>query len=202
MPKIVEHDARRAAIARAAWRTIARHGVEASTVRAIARDAGCSTGVLQHYFPDKDALLVHALRLATAQTGGRMAAGARRGRGLAALRAVVREALPLDADSRLEWRIWLAFWGRAVHDPALAAEQRRRYAEWRGLVRRLLADARERRELPARLDAGREADALVAFVDGIGLAATLEPLRLPPRRQRALLAGYLERLRGGGKAES
>jgi ferredoxin--NADP+ reductase len=56
---------------------------------------------------------------------------------VAALRAVLREALPVDADSRLEWRIWLAFWGRAVHDAALAAEQRRRYTEWRGLVRGL-----------------------------------------------------------------
>jgi AcrR family transcriptional regulator len=202
MPKIVHHDERRAAIARAAWRTIARDGVGASTVRAIAREAGCSTGVLQHYFPDKDALLLHALRLATAQTGSRMAQRARAARGTAALRAVLREALPVDADSRLEWRIWLAFWGRAVNDAALAAEQRRRYVEWRGLLRDLLGDARGRGELPRRLDPAREAEALVAFVDGIGLSATLEPARMPPRRQLALVDAYLARLRCGPKAES
>ena len=195
MPKIVHHDERRAAIARAAWRTIARRGVDASTVRAIAREAGCSTGVLQHYFPDKDALLLHALRLATAQTGGRMAERAQAASGLAALRAVLREALPLDADSRLEWRIWLAFWGRAVNDAALAAEQRRRYVEWRGLLRGLLRDAQRTRDLPRRLDPSREADALVAFVDGIGLSATLEPARMPPARQTALVDAYIERLR-------
>ena len=61
---------------------------------------------------------------------------------MAALRAVVCEALPIDADSRLEWRIWLAFWGRAFADRALAAEQRRRYRDWRNLVRRLLVAAR------------------------------------------------------------
>ena len=194
MPKIVHHDERRAVIARAAWRTIARHGVDASTVRTIAREVGCSTGVLQHYFPDKDALLLHALRLATAQTGGRMAARAQAAGGLAALRAVVREALPLDADSRLEWRIWLAFWGRAVSDPALAREQRRRYVEWRALVRGLLHDAQRRRELPGRLDAAREADAVVAFVDGIGISATLEPARMPPAHQLALVDEYLRRL--------
>jgi len=195
MPKIVQHDERRAAIARAAWRTIARHGVDASTVRAIAREAGCSTGVLQHYFPDKDALLLHALRLATAQTGGRMARRAQATRGTAALRAVLREALPLDADSRLEWRIWLAFWGRAVNDAALAAEQRRRYVEWRGLLRDLLRAAQRAGELPHRLDPAREAESLVAFVDGIGLSATLEPARMPPRRQLTLVAAYIERLR-------
>lgn len=194
MPKIVHHDERREAIARAAWRTIARAGIEASTVRAIARDAGCSTGVLQHYFPDKDALLLHALRLVTQQTGGRMAGRAEGRRGLAALRAVLREALPVDADSRLEWRIWLAFWGRAVHDAALAAEQRRRYVEWRGLVRGLLRDAQRRGELRRGLEPAREADALVAFVDGLGLSATLEPSRLPARRQLALIDEYLLRL--------
>lgn len=203
MPKIVHHDERREAIARAAWRTIARVGVEASTVRAIARDAGCSTGVLQHYFPDKDALLLHALRLVTRQTGSRMADRASGRRGLAALRAVLREALPLDGDSRLEWRIWLAFWSRAVHDDDLAVEQRRRYREWRALVRTLLRDARRRREVPAHLDPSREADALVAFVDGLGLGATLESGRLSPARQVAMVEEYVRRLRGacGRRAE-
>lgn len=195
MPKIVQHDERRAAIARAAWRTIARAGVEASTVRAIARDAGCSPGVLQHYFPDKDALLLHALRLVTDQTGGRMARRARGARGVAALRSVLREALPLDADSRLEWRIWLAFWGRAIHDVALSLEHRRRYEAWRALLRGLLRDAQRHGDLPAGLHAAREADALVAFVDGIGLSATLEPSRLPPARQMAMIDAYLEGLR-------
>jgi len=36
-----------------------------------------------------------------------------------------------------------------------------------------------------------EADALVAFIDGLGLQASLEPERLPPRRQRALIDLHL-----------
>jgi AcrR family transcriptional regulator len=194
MPKLVEHDARRAAIAAAAWRTIARDGLDASSVRAIARDAGCSTGVLAHYFPDKDALLLHALRLATARTGARMATRARAASGLAALRAVLREALPIDADSRLEWRIWLAFWGRAIADRGLAAEQQRRYREWRGLVRGLLAAARRDGELPAALSPAAAADALVAFIDGLGVQATLEPARLTRARQLRMVDAYLRRL--------
>ena len=126
--------------------------------------------------------------------GGRMADRARGTRGLAALRAVLHEALPLDADSRLEWRIWLAFWGRAVHDSALAAEQRRRYVEWRALLRGLLRDAQRQAELPRDLDPAREADALVAFVDGIGLAATLEPARMPAARQVGAIEQYLGRM--------
>jgi AcrR family transcriptional regulator len=194
MPKIVDHDQRRAAIAAAAWHIIARDGLDASSVRAIAHAAGCSTGVLAHYFPDKDALLLHALRLATARTGARMARQAEAAHGLAALRAVLREALPIDADSRVEWRIWLAFWGRAFADRALAAEQRRRYRVWRGLVRELLAAARRAGELRAGLSPARETDALVAFIDGLGLQATLEPQRLTRAVQLRMIDAYLRRL--------
>jgi len=196
MPKIVQHDQRRAAIAAAAWRTIARDGLDASSVRAIARDAGCSTGVLAHYFPDKDALLLHALRLATARTGARMATRARAARGVAALRAVVREALPLDADSRLEWRIWLAFWGRAFADRALAAEQRRRYLTWRRVIRTRLAAA-----FPDRASVDDDADALVALIDGIGLQATLEPSRLAPARQMRMIDAHLGGIKKRQKAK-
>jgi AcrR family transcriptional regulator len=195
MPKIVQHDVKREEIAAAVWRAIARVGIEASTVREIAREAGCSTGVLVHYFPDKDALLIHALRLATARAGSRMALRSRNLRGLAALRMVVREALPIDEDSVVEWRIWLSFWGRAIHDAALAAEQARRYEEWRGLVRALISDAQRADELRKQLSAEREADALVALIDGIGIQATLEPHRLTPKRQTALVDRYLDRLR-------
>lgn len=194
MPRIVHHDARRAAIAEAAWHTIARDGLDASGVRAIARAAGCSTGVLAHYFPDKDALLLHALRLATARTGARMAERAAAARGLRALRAVLREALPIDAASRVEWRIWLAFWGRAFADRALAAEQRRRYRVWRGLVRDLLAAARRAGEVRADVSPAREADALVAFIDGLGLQATLEPRRLTRAVQLRMVDAFLRRL--------
>ena len=195
MPKIVHHDTKREEIAAAVWRAIARVGIEASTVREIAREAGCSTGVLVHYFPDKDALLIHALRLATARAGSRMALRSRNLRGLAALRMVVREALPIDEDSAVEWRIWLSFWGRAIHDAALAAEQARRYEEWRGLVRSLITEAQRADELRKQLSAEREADALVALIDGIGIQATLEPHRLTPKRQTALVDRYLDRLR-------
>ena len=48
MPKIVDHDARRAAIAEALWRVAERDGVEGVTMRAVAREAGWSTGVVTH----------------------------------------------------------------------------------------------------------------------------------------------------------
>ena len=54
MPKIVDHEARRSAISTAAAGLIAARGMEAATIREIARVSGYSKGVVEHYFVDKE----------------------------------------------------------------------------------------------------------------------------------------------------
>ena len=63
MPKIVDWDARRDEILAATWRVIARDGIARATIRAIAREADCSRGILAHYFDDKADILGSALLL-------------------------------------------------------------------------------------------------------------------------------------------
>ena len=67
MPKIVDHDAQRLKFAEAAMRLIAGKGIEAVTMRAVAREAGLSYGSLFHYFDSKDDLLMHAVRHLTSR---------------------------------------------------------------------------------------------------------------------------------------
>lgn len=193
MPKVVDHGSRRREIARAVWRAVGRVGLDAVTVRQIADEAGYSTGVLAHYFADKDEMLLYALRVSVEQAAERIEGSAG-----ATARETLREGLagclPLDSARRDEWRVWLAFWGRAAADAALAAEQRGWYERWRGLVRGLLLACQGEGTLPAELDAAREADALVALVDGVGLQATLEPERLTATEQTVLLDRQLELL--------
>lgn len=57
MPKVVDHDARRAYVLDRCFRLMASEGYEAATMRRIAKVAGVSTGTLYHYFPDKPAIL-------------------------------------------------------------------------------------------------------------------------------------------------
>lgn len=193
MPKVVDHETRWREIARAVWRAVGRVGLDAVTVREIAEEAGYSTGVLAHYFADKDEMLVYALRVSVELAVERMES--RSGTtAFEALREGLAGCLPLDDSRRDEWRVWLAFWGRAAADETLAAEQRSWYEQWRGLARGLLLECQEQGTLPAKLDAAREADALVALVDGIGLQATLEPERLPAQSQVALLDRQLDLL--------
>ncbi len=194
MPKIVDHEAERQRLAAAACQTIARAGVEGATLRAIADEARCSTGPLVHYFGDKNQVLIHALRCAARETGSRMLHALGREKGRAALRAIAQEGLPLDEVRQAEWRVWLSFWGQAVTSRDLAAEQRQRYTAWRRLIQVVLERAQATNELGAGLDLEREAELLVALIDGIGIQAMFEPARFDRRRQLQLLDAHLDRL--------
>jgi AcrR family transcriptional regulator len=194
VPKSADSEARRTEFAEAAWRTIAERGLDAATVRAVARDAGASTGRLVHYFRSKDELMLEALRHAGRVVRARMNALLARSEGLAALRALLLDALPLDAVRRAEWRFWLAYWGRAASEPGLAGEQERRIGIWRGMLTRVLDDARARGELAAGVDSALEAEALMALVDGLGQQALFAPAAMTPERLRAHVAAQVERL--------
>lgn len=185
MPKVVDHELRRAEIVAAATEVIAASGIEGATMRAIAERAGCTTGRLTHYFSGRNEILTAALRRAHANAGHRMAAAARTRTGAAALRAVLLEALPLDAPRQQEWRVWLAFWGQAVTDRELRAENARRYAEWRRMLGTLIGQAAPGVAVPERRARVEE---LVALVDGIGLQATLAADGSAGRRAPAIRA--------------
>jgi AcrR family transcriptional regulator len=59
MPKIIDHDQRREEIAQQVNSLISEKGIENTTVRAICRRAGFSSGVLAHYFENREAMIVY-----------------------------------------------------------------------------------------------------------------------------------------------
>src|SRR5688500_11562682 len=77
----------------ATWSVLAEHGLAGLTLRAVAERAGCSTGLVLHTFPDKQALLVHARTLLHERTAARADAAQASGlEPLNALRAVLLQA--------------------------------------------------------------------------------------------------------------
>jgi AcrR family transcriptional regulator len=195
MPKIVDHDESRADFARAAWATIVEHGIDNATVRAVARTAGCSTGRLVHYFDSKEQLMLHAMRHAADRMTRRLRACRKDAQGLEALRAVLATTLPCSAARRDEWRFWLAFWGRATHEPLLAAELRRRQGAFRQVVLECLREAQRTGEVARDLDLKREVVVLDALLLGMGVVATTEPRILPAALQRQQLEACLAGLK-------
>jgi AcrR family transcriptional regulator len=63
MPRVVDHEARRAEVVAALWRVVSRDGLDAATVRRVAAETGMSTSVVSHYFAGKEDLLRAAFRL-------------------------------------------------------------------------------------------------------------------------------------------
>ena len=71
MPRQVDHAARRAELADAATELIADVGVDGLRLRDVAARAGCTTGMLTHYFADKRELLRFTFGHLARRTGQR-----------------------------------------------------------------------------------------------------------------------------------
>jgi AcrR family transcriptional regulator len=199
MPRVVDHAARRRDFIEAAYRTIIEEGLDNTTVRSVARKAGYTTGALVHYFKDKDELIRAALNHFGDELRERMAHAHDRQRGRTALRATLLEALPTDRRSGMSWRVWLALWYHSEGDPGMRDEQRRRYREWLGRIREILAESVSAGELDDHTDLEVEARGIVAFVDGIGVQYLMSAGRFPRKRMLALVDGYLARLYGDAR---
>ena len=187
MPKIVDWDERRDEILSATWRVIARNGIAGATIRAIAREANCSAGILAHYFDDKEDILGSALLLSHRRVGARMTAAVAGLAGLAALRVVMLEALPMDERRDTEAQIEISFWGRALGNARLRELQ---HSEFERLCRRLhghLQEAVSLGELAAGYDLALATHQLVVLIDGLSAERVLYPDRVIPRRQVEML---------------
>lgn len=186
MPKIVDHEKRREEIVAATWRVIDQFGLDEATTRRIAEEAGYSNGVLAHYFRDKDDILVQALTLAHAHVRTRSAVVARAEHGLAALRAVVEQALPLDAERLLEARIEFSFLERARHVPRLRDVHRDEVAHFRAALGDLVRGARADGAIVAVTD-DEAVEQILVLVDGLSVQALLDPERVPAAVQLRML---------------
>jgi TetR/AcrR family transcriptional regulator, transcriptional repressor of bet genes len=196
MPKVVDHEERRAELCAAVWRLASREGLEAVTVRGVAQEAGWSTGAVVHYFSDKEDLLLSAFQTVADRVSRRLETlEERTSDPLELARAWLVEGLPVDGDRKAEVRVWFALLGLALTRPALARAQRLTYRAWRGRVAELLREAQAARVLRADVDCDASATALVALVDGLAVQATFEPRAVSGARAVELVDAHLDALR-------
>src|SRR5204863_9261122 len=94
---------------------------EATTLRDIAREGGFTTGVVTHYFPDKQSVIVGAFAAASqdwlAEARAAIQAADSPEQQLGAL---VEAALPDNATRRGEWRLGCEMWTDAGRGPGFA----------------------------------------------------------------------------------
>lgn len=193
--KTTESGGRREEVAQATWRVIARDGLDRASMRAIAQELGCSTGVLTHHFRDKDALLEFALRAIVDRLNEGKSEDLEKRGGLDDVAALLAAYLPATAEARTWWKVWLSFTVAALADEKQAAEHAQLYAELRRFWTGVLAAMRARGEVRKDIDPAIEADTLLCVVDGLGVQALILPRALTAKRQMQILDNYLSRLR-------
>ncbi|UJB40430.1 TetR/AcrR family transcriptional regulator [Streptomyces sp. A1-5] len=200
-PAPVDHESRREDVSQAVWRVLAAKGFGGLTLRAVAAEMDVSTGLLMHYFPTKRALVVHALELLE-KSSAKRPRRARPREGLAALRAVLLDFLPIGRENTDRNRIWVSSWDLALADQGLHADQAERYVRIRAAVRPHLEAAVALGELPTTADLDQLATMAVAFVHGLVVQALFDPKRFPAKAQTATVDRFLDALRTSDAADS
>ncbi len=189
MPLIVDHDERRILIATVVKRMVAVAGMEAVTVRNVAREAGFSSTIVSHYFRDKRDLM--AFTYATIRSRAiEMIEEAFHAD--ADLQTCFEKLLPINAANLADWQAWFGFWGKATADADLAAERAAGTEDTQNLFLRILDRAQKRGELPDHLDLEFHAYRIQMFVNGLASFVVMQPKAWPPAKQRAMLATELD----------
>jgi TetR/AcrR family transcriptional regulator, transcriptional repressor of bet genes len=188
LPKLGLHPIRKRQLIEATVVSLHAHGFADTTVQTISQAAGVSPGIIHHYFGGKAALLEATMRALLVELRRCTVSALGEARTpLARIEAVIGASFAHRQFQPQVIVTWLAFWGQAPHDRALARLQRI-YA------RRLASHLRhDLRPLVGHQRAAAVATGLAALIDGLWLSAALGQQALGPEGARALALDYLHR---------
>jgi TetR/AcrR family transcriptional regulator, transcriptional repressor of bet genes len=200
MPKIVDREEQRREIAAQAARWIARRGLETLSLRNIATAHGCSKGMVQHYFSDKEELLFGALLHVTAEYEQRALQATA---GLGGLQRIERRfavILPLNQALREEWVVRLAFYARAALVPAMQEYLHQHVLQALRDGIREMREARKSGEVRAGLNLSRAYRNIMATATGIAVSEVVSPGSVAPATQKRMLSEAVGGLRNADGA--
>jgi AcrR family transcriptional regulator len=172
---------RREQICRAAAAVISREGFAGTTMRMVAEEAGVSTGMLNHYFENRQDMLTNALLYVSERTQDRYReAIADVPAGVERLTVLLDSALADDEEMREAWRVWINAYAEAVRLPELRHTIEARLHSWWDLIDQALeglVPPPRRGEIPAswRLD---------AMLNGLAIQALTSEAALDGRKIR------------------
>jgi AcrR family transcriptional regulator len=183
MPRLADKRERREQVVEAAFRVIARDGLAGTSMRSVAKEAGCTIGLINHWFASRDDLIEATFDRAIEVELERAAAIAS---DPTSYIEAARQFLPVDARRRDEAKIWIAFYAMVVCG---TEHEDRRSARCRAVRKVMVEGLRSFRPLPACHDI---VDRIFVLVDGIAINALLDPKRWTRIRQRAVLREGIE----------
>ncbi len=190
MPKVGMPDIRKPQLVQATMAVIDRVGLHAASIALISKEAGVSTGIINHYFGGKHGLLEETMREILRQLSvtitkalKELPANAHQQR----INAIINGNFEgYQAENKVA-KTWLAFWSYSMHDAQLKRLQR---VNEKRLISHLLI------ELKALLEpeqAELVAHGIASLIDGIWLRGTLNPEGIDANKARAIINDYLDK---------
>lgn len=207
MPKKIDHEQRRAAIADALFEALREGGIDRVTLSSVAARAGLAIGSVRHFLGTREQMIGFAFETIADRIHARVVARADAvlsaledealdgDDALEATADILCEFLPLDATRRDEVTVWIEFEAAARTEPHLAETSRRAAAQTAQLVETILAAAARRGTLDASIDLATETARLAALVDGLALRGALHRELLSPEVARLVVIVHLRELR-------
>lgn len=198
MPKLVDHDARRAEIARATWTAVRDVGIERLRLRDIADEVGFTTGVFAHYFRDKGSVLRYAFNLAYQHAHEQiLQSNESVDSGLMRLRNALVALIPDPKQPESVAFVSMCFGIRNISDPLLTADYRKKRNAYGRLLRSCIRDAISEGEILVDTAPNEIIDLVFAVLDGVCIAALLNPDGYSKKRGSRIVDTMIERLSGG-----
>jgi AcrR family transcriptional regulator len=192
MPAKVDADARRRRLVLAAAEIIAEEGISGLTNGRIANRLSGSTTVVTHYFRSKRELVLHTYQTMASRARARVE---RAMTDMDPLASCLQAHLPLDDETRVEWKVWLAYLGMSVGDQELTDIWASRSTSAVDRLARLVAADVRSGLMPATVDPQTEGGRLLCLVEGISFQAIVNPTRWSPEHLLSIVDLELIRLR-------
>ncbi len=171
---------------------VVERGLDAVSIRSVARAAGVSIGTVQYYFATKDDLLLAAYRHVIDEVTARA-------REIAAsdpepaeyIRSLLHELLPLDDRRRATLLVAIAFTARSAHSSQLTELYTGGYHALTEAIASALRRAADSGQAEPGIDAVLASRQAVALADGLGWHMLSAPSALAPDDAVAALDAYL-----------
>lgn len=186
---------RRQALVEAAIASLRRHGHEGLSVRRIAAEAGVSIGLINHHFPNKNALIAESYRYFSRKLSEGFRAAVLRAptEPRARLRSFFEANFSRPNLDPQVLTAWIVFWGLFRQSPEIRKvheEVGRGYGE---LLHTLLADFMQGNERP-RFELRLAEIGLTALLDGLWLEWCLDPKNFRPAEAVTLCEAWVDRM--------
>ncbi|WP_318517493.1 transcriptional regulator BetI [Photobacterium leiognathi] len=190
MPKVGMPDIRKPQLVNATMAVIERVGLHSASISLISKEAGVSTGIINHYFGGKHGLLEETMREILRRLSMSVTTSLSkipRNDHQARINAIIMSNFDgYQAENKVA-KTWLAFWSYAMHDAQLGRLQRVN-------EKRLLSHLKiELKGLLPPSQAELVAHGIASLIDGIWLRGTLNPKGIDANNARIIINDYLEK---------